>query len=240
MSTDYERYIRTDELLALQKPLAEQVNHDELLFQATHQSAEIYMKAVLQDLNEAVRLMRNLAGENLPSELKPGAHSDRYPALPRAAHLLKRSARMVNLLAQQILVLEMMSPADYHQIRLALGRGSGQDSPGFNRILSMARPLTDAYQAVLTARSRSAEEILGNPYEHNELHDFIQALLELDEQFTRFRQHHVALVRRQIGIDVMSIKGLPVEKLIPNSQSHMFRDLWDAVAAVTKTYNPTY
>jgi len=37
-SSDYERYLRTDELLALQKLPEERAHHDELLFQTTHQS----------------------------------------------------------------------------------------------------------------------------------------------------------------------------------------------------------
>ena len=35
--SDYERYLRTDELLALQKPPEEQAHRDELLFQTVHQ-----------------------------------------------------------------------------------------------------------------------------------------------------------------------------------------------------------
>src|SRR6185436_8516717 len=34
-ASDYERYLRTDELLALQKTPGERVHHDELLFQCT-------------------------------------------------------------------------------------------------------------------------------------------------------------------------------------------------------------
>ena len=37
-ASDYERYLRTDELLALQKPAAERAHHDELLFQITSTS----------------------------------------------------------------------------------------------------------------------------------------------------------------------------------------------------------
>src|SRR5262249_14128239 len=43
-ASDYERYIRTDELLALQKSAHERAHHDELLFQITHQSSELWLK----------------------------------------------------------------------------------------------------------------------------------------------------------------------------------------------------
>jgi tryptophan 2,3-dioxygenase len=43
-ASDYERYLRTDELLALQKTPDEWVHRDELLFQTVHQSSELWLK----------------------------------------------------------------------------------------------------------------------------------------------------------------------------------------------------
>lgn len=223
MPSDYELYIRTDELLSLQKSEADLVTHDELLFQLTHQSSEIWMRAVLHDLYGAMRLM-----QVSPADLR------------RATHLLRRSARIIGFLSEQILVLEMMHPADYHTVRLALGRGSGQDSPGFNRILQAAQPLEAAYQAVLADRSVTPLEILRSPYEHGELHDLVQALLELDEQFGRFRQNHLNLVRREIGLDVLSLKGVPAQKLRAGTQAVMFKELWAAVSDLTNSLNTGY
>ena len=49
-ASDYERYLRTDELLALQKTPEEMVHRDERLFQTVHQSSELWLKlAVLRD-----------------------------------------------------------------------------------------------------------------------------------------------------------------------------------------------
>ncbi len=240
MTTDYERYIRTDDLLALQKPPGEQVNHDELLFQATHQASKLWMKAVLQDLKEAVRFMCRAVGEPGPSPYAPGTDTDRCPSVPRAVHLLRRAAHVLGMVAQQILILEWMAPADSHQIRTALGRGSGQDSPGYNRILGMAGPLREACQAVLARRNQAPAAVLGNPYEHGNLHALLQALAELDEQLGRFRQHHLDLVKRQIGLDVLSLKGAPASKLVEGTRAEMFPDLWAAVSEVTNTDNPSY
>src|SRR5688572_3147918 len=43
-ASDYERYLRTDELLSLQKTPDEQLHRDELLFQTIHQSSELWLK----------------------------------------------------------------------------------------------------------------------------------------------------------------------------------------------------
>ena len=43
-ASDYERYLRTDELLSLQKSAPERNHHDELLFTVVHQSSELWLK----------------------------------------------------------------------------------------------------------------------------------------------------------------------------------------------------
>src|SRR5215471_4904787 len=61
--SDYERYLRTDELLSLQKTAGEWVHRDELLFQTVHQSSELWLKHAWNEVEEATRLIeeRDLA-----------------------------------------------------------------------------------------------------------------------------------------------------------------------------------
>ena len=54
--SDYERYLNTDELLALQKTDAEWVHRDELLFQTVHQSSELWLKLAWHEVEEATAL----------------------------------------------------------------------------------------------------------------------------------------------------------------------------------------
>ena len=56
--TDYEAYIRTDELLALQKPLQERAHRDELLFQVIHQTFELWFKVALDASEEIAVALR--------------------------------------------------------------------------------------------------------------------------------------------------------------------------------------
>jgi tryptophan 2,3-dioxygenase len=64
--SDYERYLRTDELLALQKGPDEWAHRDELLFQTVHQSSELWLKHAWVEAEEATRLVeaRDLAAAN--------------------------------------------------------------------------------------------------------------------------------------------------------------------------------
>src|SRR5436853_4573074 len=52
-ASDYERYLRTDELLALQKKTEELLHPDELTFQVVHQSSELLMKGAAWELTRA-------------------------------------------------------------------------------------------------------------------------------------------------------------------------------------------
>lgn len=45
--------------------------------------------------------------------------------------------RLMRMMTAQLDLLETMSPGEYQQIRLQLGDGRGQDSPGFKLLLHM-------------------------------------------------------------------------------------------------------
>jgi len=57
-ASDYERYLRTDDLLALQKSPEEQVHPDELLFQTVHQSSELWLKLGTSEVARATDHLR--------------------------------------------------------------------------------------------------------------------------------------------------------------------------------------
>src|SRR3954466_13283397 len=57
--TDYEKYIRTEELLALQKSGEKLSCHDELQFQIVHQVAELWMKLIAHEITFAAKELRD-------------------------------------------------------------------------------------------------------------------------------------------------------------------------------------
>src|SRR4051812_50133825 len=68
--TDYEKYIRTEELLALQKAPDALSCHDELQFQVVHQAHELYMKLIDHELHFLCSLLA--AGEGPRGVATPG------------------------------------------------------------------------------------------------------------------------------------------------------------------------
>src|SRR5215471_9791648 len=116
--TDYEKYIRTEELLSLQKAPEALTCHDELQFQVVHQAHELYMKLVAHELRFACELL----GKD---------------DVPRALTHLDRVVKVQHVLMESIELLDTLAPTDYMTIRTGLGRGSGQESPGFKTMLRL-------------------------------------------------------------------------------------------------------
>ena len=139
-ASDYERYLRTDELLALQKTPAEQVHRDELLFQTVHQASELWLKLAWTEAEQATDLIEQ--GE-----------------LERAERLLRRSLLCLDYVIRQLEMLEQLSPWEYQAIRKVLGHGSGFDSPGFREIRRVTPPLGQAFQARLREAGLNVVEL---------------------------------------------------------------------------------
>ena len=220
--TDYERYVRVPELLELQKPVDKLVNPDEALFQTTHQAAEIWLKHVDYELHR-------VAGAISADEVN------------LAADLLHRARMIIDLLREQIIILETMAPRDYHEFRVgSLGRGSGQESPGFTKLLEAGKLLWPRVEELLRKRSVTLIEIERNPKSHYEMFRLLQGLLDYDEAFLKWRYTHMRLAFRIIGSKVMSLKGVPAAQLDAGTREPLFPQLWETISALTGEFKPSY
>jgi len=207
--TDYERYIRTEELLALQKPTEQLSCHDELQFQIVHQVAELWMKLIAHELTGVSSCLA----------------ADRCG--PALAGLL-RVTRIQRLLLAQLDQLDTMAPRDYMTIRTVLGNGSGQESPGFKALLRLpGEKVWPAFDTFRAGRGVALREI----YEHHELHfelyQVCEALTDFDQLLQLWRQRHLMLVYRIIGAGTPSLKGKPSELLERGMKQRFFPELWD-------------
>jgi tryptophan 2,3-dioxygenase len=219
--TDYEKYIRTEELLALQKPVDTLSCHDEMQFQVVHQVAELWMKLVDHELVFAAEKMRS--GETA-----------------RVLRSLERVRGIQLLLQDQLALLDTMAPKDYMTIRNALGRGSGQESPGFKRLLQLPDEIWPSFEALLQQRSTTLRQIYEQPDAHPELFNLSEALLNFDQNLQGWRMRHLMIVYRQIGMGTPSLKGKASELLAEGMKHRFFPKLWDVrdelFAEWTKTH----
>src|SRR5918999_1435911 len=179
-ASDYERYLRTDELLALQKPAEERAHHDELLFQTVHQTSEIWLQLAWNEAELATRHLQ--AGELAP-----------------AIRLLRRSADCMKLVHAALDMLEHMSPWEYTRwIRPVLGHGSGFDSPGFRGIRKVSHDLGEEFHALRREAGLSVAQLYQRGREFEDLYQLAELLIEWDERVSVWRFRHYKVVARVI------------------------------------------
>ena len=159
----------------------------------------------------------------------------------RVVTLMGRVHRLMRLMTAQLDVLETMSPREYQEIRLQLGNGSGQESPGFQTLLRMPRDLWEAYKSTyLGARGLTVADIYDAKYDHGDSYVVAEALIEYDELFQKFRAMHLYLIHRSIGLGSRSLKGRPVEMLESGTRRRFFPDLWDVRCDMTDAWGASY
>ena len=214
-ASDYERYLRTDELLALQKPAGEMLHRDELLFQTIHQASELWLKLACVEVAEAI------------------LDVDRGEIWP-ALRLLRRATDAIDLVSANTLMLEHIAPWDYHGVRRALGHGSGFDSPGFRATHEISPKLGAAFAR---ARERAGIDLLTlyrESHTHEALFQLAERLIDWDQRLVLWRGLHLKMVERVIGGNVIGTQGTPVEVLGRRIDVRYYPELWDVRNALTE------
>jgi tryptophan 2,3-dioxygenase len=206
--SDYERYLNTEALLALQKGPDEWVHRDELLFQVVHQSSELWLKLATSDVEEAARLVED-------------------GNLVEAARQLRRPLKCLRYATDQLDMLEEMSPWEYQEIRKVLGHGSGFDSPGWRSLRAAMPRLGQAFHASRREAGLSLAELYVGRADHDALYRLAESLTELDEWCQQWRIRHYRVVARVIGDSVVGTQGTPVEVLGRLVQTVVFPELWE-------------
>jgi tryptophan 2,3-dioxygenase len=217
-ASDYERYLRTDELLALQKPADEQAHRDELLFQTVHQASELWLKLAWMEVEEATRLVER-------------------DELPAAERLLRRSVLCLDYVVRQLDMLEEMSPWEYQAVRKVLGHGSGFDSPGFRQIRRVTPPLGQAFSRRLREAGLTVVELYRRGREYEDLYRLAELLIAWDERISLWRMRHYLVVARVIGDQVVGTQGTPVELLGTLIKQRFYPELWQARNRLTELAN---
>jgi tryptophan 2,3-dioxygenase len=219
---DYELYLNTKALLSCQKDFAALCNHDELQFQIVHQAEELWMKLIgytLLDVDDY------LQAENTN----------------RVVTLLHRVHLALHLMIDNLALLETMSPKEYQEIRVQLGNGSGQESPGYRTILKMPGHLWQSFQtSYLDHHQLTIEKIYNSEYTHSDAYVVAEALAEFDELFQRFRYCHVQLINRTIGLGAKSLKGRNMDRLVESSHVALFPELWEIRNHMTNEWGGQY
>src|SRR5256886_3071037 len=217
-ASDYERYLRTDELLTLQKLPEDLLHKDEITFIVVHQASELLMKGAAFDLERALAYIEQADFSN-------------------SARLIRRSNQMIEQPITLLHVLESITPYDYHLIRAGLGHGSELDSPGFLALLHIGPRLGESFYTQLHAANLSLDDLYRRHEKFFGLHDVAERLLDFDERVHLFRFHHLKLAERIIGGGVVGTMGTPVEVLHQRMEHLFYKELWDVRNRITAKAN---
>jgi len=213
---NYKGYLQLDELLKLQQPLAEPPSHDETLFIVVHQVFELWFRLVLHEIDkifelldeddviESERLIRRLTSiirlfipklsvleTMMPSDfiqfrdrLKPasGFQSLQFREIEFASGLKDRKYFAIfkdDRDASQRLQRRYDEPAFWdHFVGLLKRRSYNVDNEESQR------------HAIVAIYKRDGDHAL---------RVLCEAMIEYDEMFSLWREHHVRMAQRMIG-----------------------------------------
>ncbi|QBD77051.1 tryptophan 2,3-dioxygenase [Ktedonosporobacter rubrisoli] len=213
--TDYARYMRTDELLSLQRKPEEIIHRDELLFQVVHQSSELWLKHACFEVEEATRQVQ-------------------LGALDTAARLLGRASLGIELITGQLEMLRHLAPWDFQTLRTILGHGSGFESPGWHAVQRVSHALSRAFNKLIIQECVDLAELYrGSP--DRPLYRLAEAMIDWDERVAIWRVRHYKIATRILGHEVIGTKGLPLEILNSRLSQKFFPELWRIRTVLSET-----
>ncbi len=250
----YSSYLRLDELLAIQTPRTEPVEHDEMLFIVIHQVYELWFKLLLFEFDK----------------LRPDlSRNDLFAAIST----LKRVRMVMKTLVGQLDILETMTPMSFLAFRDRLEESSGFQSAQFREVefalgykraemlrfheagsagraalerRLQERSVLDAFYEFLAHRGVELPEairsrditqaaVASDEVQDGVLHLYrtypdvailLELMIDFDEGLQEWRYHHVKMVERTIG-NKRGTGGSPgVEFLKASLFRPLFPDLW--------------
>ena len=252
----YGEYLKVPELLELQKTLSEPPHHDETLFIIIHQVYELWFKqmlhevdAVIRSLNDgnvrhATRLTRRLIEiqriliaqiavlETMtpPDFLQFRQHLN--PASGFQSFQVRALEFRSGLKEPRFLEMHKGDPTALAMLQAALAAPSVRDAwEGLMRARGLAYPPvedgTPETDPRREQRMKSLLQIYGGREDLYDLYVLSEALIEYDENFLLWRQHHVLMVERVIGMKRGTGGSDGVAYLRTTLGRKCFPDLWD-------------
>ena len=242
MELTYSSYLRLDDLLRLQRPLSEPVEHDEMLFIVAHQTYELWFKQLLHEVD---RVKGDLGAGRL------------YESIAT----FKRCRTIMKVLTAQVDIVETLTPMSFAAFRERLDRASGFQSVQFRELefaLGYKRAEMLRFHPPGTPDFDRLERRLGEPSVVDAFYRFLEhqgvgpsegdtgitdgllrlyktrpdlvilfeLMTDFDEGFQEWRYRHIKLVERSIGNKEGTGGSLGVEFLKQSLFRPLFADLW--------------
>jgi tryptophan 2,3-dioxygenase len=213
----YKEYLRLDELLNLQRTLTTPESHDETLFIIVHQVFELWFRLILHEIDKISDLLQHddvLESERLVRRLT---------SIVRL-FIPKLSVLETMIPSDFIQFRDLLKPASgfqsvqFREIEYASGLKDTkylgmfrEDADSLERLQKrLSRPsIWDHFVALLQRRGFQIQDddaitaAIVQIYKSGGAHDMrmlCEAMIEYDEMFSLWREHHVRMAQRMIGL----------------------------------------
>jgi tryptophan 2,3-dioxygenase len=243
----YGSYLRVPELLDLQTLLSDPPAHDELLFIVVHQAYELWFKEIVYELEaarDAMSAQRLLPAHNLLGRV----HAIEGVMIEHIKVLETMSPQDFLEFRSNLAPASGFQSVQFREIEFISGL---KDDRYLNRLVltddeqarlkrRLAEPtMWDAFCDLLAARGlpmpaedpdarrTSLVEMARDRERHGDLFDLSEGLLEHDEQFSKWRYHHVLMVERQIGTKSGTGGSAGAPYLRTTLSKRFYPELWD-------------
>lgn len=213
---DYKGYLKLSDLLELQRPLADPACHDEMLFIVIHQVFELWFRLMIHEVDqvlalldqddprEAERLVRRLTSIVRLFIPKLSVLETMIPSdFIKFRDLLKPASGFQSFQFREVEFASGLKDARYismfHSDAEALARLQKRfDEPTLwdRFILLLKRRGFDVHDEA--SQIKTIVEIYRRGGDHD-LRMLAEAMIEYDEMFSLWREHHVRMAQRMIG-----------------------------------------
>ncbi|MBM3463972.1 MAG: tryptophan 2,3-dioxygenase [Armatimonadetes bacterium] len=263
----YNDYLKVPELLQLQVPLSDPPENDEPLFIVIHQAYELWFKIVIRELEAAIASIhrdRALQAVKMLQRVNKIMHvlieqihvletmataeflqfRDRLNPASGFQSLQFREIEFLGGLKDMRFAEVFKNRPDYLAILQRRMDGPDLRQEFHDMLLRQERenqPL-DLPEAVREDPVKAAEmealmHIYQNPDAHLRMYLLCEALVEFDQNWTLWRQHHVLMVERVIGMRPGTGGSSGVEYLQKTTAKRFFPNLWEVRTYLTKRPN---
>lgn len=221
---NYASYLKLPQLFELQTPISVH-KRAELIFIITHQAMELWLKVLLEEIENLYKLFRDTSSHTIC-----------------LINGLDHCCQYWRVMVTQFDGIRALSPLEFFKFREVLGSASGSQSEQYKRLERylgfQASRSTDLdfkiavtnflhYQArKLIDADSSCQNLLLQLYQKSHEHEILMdKLIEFDEWFGRWKSEHVKLVKRMIG-STLGTAGSTSLELAKKIDQPIFDELW--------------
>ncbi len=246
----YNKYLKVLELIKLQETLSEPVSHDELLFIVIHQTYELWFKQILHELDATIVWLNEGRIFRANHSLKAICEIEKI--LVRQINILETMAPLGFLeFRNKLNPASGFQSMQFREIEFVSGAKDENllnffkfDEFAFERLTQRfnAPSLADAFWELLAAKEFAVEtnenrvnsivEILTHPEKYAEIYNLQDLLIAHDENIILWRNNHVTMVERMMGMKRGTGGSEGVGYLRTTLTKKFFPEIWEARTAL--------